>query len=785
MSTRAATQHHRRTRPASAYAACSAALLATLLVAGVGQPAAAVAAPAAALVATTPTAAPASTPASPCVVIVLAPYLTWTDVTAERTPALAALAERGATGDMNAVTADQGAPTLAGGALTVSAGRWAAADAGESAWAAAIVKHRAANAGSLAPPDIGALGAAVHAAGGHTAAVGSSDEGTAATGDGVQRPAELVATDREGRLDVAITGDELLVADPAAPFGVRTDLAALDAAVASATAQLAAAGGPALLVVDPGDLARAHAASTAPGEETPDDAAGSDAAEQQAAAHDAALASLDDAVADVIATVPSNATVIVVAPVTEKRYYEPPAFAPIIASGPGRGMLSSASTHRSGVVTNFDLTASVISYLGAEKPATVIGQPFESADSGTPATTRMTELAQLDTSVRAVDYLRDLYFVRDFTIVSALLALLGAGLALLLARARGGDGGRTWHRPAASATQGAILLALSTPPAAWLMFAANRFPNDSADAASSFGLVAFGVFALALAIVLVTRRRPTVSLLVLAGLTVALIVADQLAAPSLPTGLFSYSVLAGWRYYGLGNEGAALLAACASVGLGLSIDLLGGSGWAKQLARWGVPVVALAVLAVSAAPGLGANAGVAVWGVVTFAVLWFSANRVPLSWRTGLWVLGGVAALVAVLVAADVLGGEGGTHLARFATGGLPAALQLVYRKAANNLGYLPVTTYTLLALGMAGSLAIVWWVLPRPLRAELSARVGLRAAVLACVVGGAVAMLTEDSGIVMPALMLFSAGMPALYVLLATPAAETPDGDGSAPTAG
>ena len=42
-----------------------------------------------------------------------------------------------------------------------------------------------------------------------------------------------------------------------------------------------------------------------------------------------------------------------------------------------------------------------------------------------------------------------------------------------------------------------------------------------------------------------------------------------------------------------------------------------------------------------------------------------------------------------------------------------------------------------------------------------------MRGALLGVLVGAVFALLTEDSGVVMPALMLFSAGLPALYLAL------------------
>jgi hypothetical protein len=101
--------------------------------------------------------------------------------------------------------------------------------------------------------------------------------------------------------------------------------------------------------------------------------------------------------------------------------------------------------------------------------------------------------------------------------------------------------------------------------------------------------------------------------------------------------------------------------------------------------------------------------------------------------------------------------------------GDFTAVGDLVYRKASNNVGYVSQTPYTWLAVALAGALAAVRWAGERPLVSALRERPGMAGALAGVVVGGIVAALTEDSGVVMPALMLFAGAVPALYLSLPT----------------
>jgi hypothetical protein len=681
------------------------------------------------------------------VAILLSPFLEFSDVSPTATPSLWSLAEGGAVGSMNAITADPGWPTAAGGALSLSAGRWAAAAATGPANAKSISLQQAANNSSLDRPVLGALGDALHAAGVRTIAVGSSDLGTA--GVPALRPAELLATDTLGRVDMTEAG--ALVADARAPMGVRADRAALSSAITSALADLTSApGAGGLLVVDPGDLTRSHAEASRPDAD----------ASHVATGRRVAIASLDAAAADLASQLPPGSLLLVVTPATDKPYYEPPRFGPVIASGRGlSGFLTSASTHRLGLVTNADVAPTTLAALGIATPSEMIGKTFSAtADTSSPAE-RLGLLAKTETAVGAVDKLRDRYFTLAFAWASVLVI----GLAVLAA-----------FRPSRrmSVTAGVSLIAiLSVAPAAWIALLVARYPASTAAAAAAFAVA--WLMTVGAALMAAKLVRVEALLAVIAAVTVSLIMLDQWFGQPLQTGLFSYSVRGGWRYYGIGNEGSALAVGAALAAIGLSVDLAARTRWATVLRRYGIPVIGGIVLITAAAPFAGANAGVAVWGFAAFAVAWLRINRIPISPRTIAWTTAAVIALVALLAAIDLLGIGGGTHIGRFlvqATQGGPGVWELVRRKALNNVGYLTQTPYSWLALAMMLALLVERFARPRPLATALDRHPGYAAVLAGVIVGSVFALLTEDSGVVMPALMLLSGAGQALYLSLEAP---------------
>ena len=692
-------------------------------------------------------AAPAERP----VIVVLAPFLTFDDLSPSGTPALWRAIDRGAIGAINARTGDPNWPTVAGGALTLSASRWAIGPAGGPLDASTLDRARSANASSLAIPDFGALGSAIRGAGGRTLAIGSSDTDTA-TADGHRRYAELVATDASGTLDAA-TGN-VLVRDASAPYGVRTDRALLRTTLASA---LDAAAGTAvanttrtLLVVDPGDLERAHDASAS--------------ADAYRAAHVRALATLDSAVqAAMDAADGADGLVLVVPAATDKAWYRQPYFGPLIVVGRGwHGTITSRSTRRDGLAINLDIAPTVLDAMGIATPETMLGKPLGSRPDSRAAAARIGALARMDSSIGTIDQLRDAWFLQWFCWAAMAIVALASAVVACATRDR--------LRGAAMFAEVALTMLLSAFPAAWLMFAIDARPTSVPEALHAFAVTTLAVTGVAFAVRSWLPRVRVMVPLMLTWLATLTILADQWLGHPIESGLFSYSTAAGWRFYGMGNEGAAIAVGASIAAVALLADALAEKpALASAVRRFGVPVLGVVVLVTAAAPFAGANAGVAVWGIVAYAVAWAAMNGVRLSWRTAALTVGAVVVAVAAFAAIDLSLSGGGTHLARFASGILHgdtrATGDLVWRKLQNNINYLPQTPYTGVAIVIAVAGLGLRFAPSRPLSAARECAPQYCLAALGVIVGGLAAWATEDSGIVMPALMLLAGAVPLLLV--------------------
>lgn len=722
------------------------------------------------------------------VVIVLAPYLTWDDITPDTAPTLYRMAGEGAVGNLNVNNRNRDATPDAGaeqGALTLSSGAWAALPPGtpgaysvgepyqDGTAAQAYARFtgippetdavvflgmprvvRQAEEGSSLAVEPGTLGGEIVEAGGATAALGNSDSGRDMDLPTHSRPAALVAMDYEGRVRFGDVSPSLLRDDVVEPYGVATDLDRFATELARTVDDLDAHGGPGLLVLDPGDLARAESMKslTVP-----------DAAVRQ---HARAVYALDRVAEMAWDSLPDDGLLLVVPPVDVESTQTVSGLAPAIAVGNGmRGLLTSSSTQRPGLVTNMDVAATALDALGIERPVQILGDPVRGDGDMAAVEQRVARLVRTDATAVNVDTAKPA--VINTFIALTLVILIVSTIVLL----RAGHWRPRNASVAATACRVALLGTLSVPPASLLMFAFDGTPDSVAEAVGMFAGIVIVLWALA---VLAMRYLPLrVPVAVLSVFAAALMLLDQwIGAPWSFTSFLGYSPILAARYYGIGNEGAAMLFGASLVGVAFLFDQWPGASLTAAGRRWFLPVFGAVVVGTCAAPFLGANVGVAAWGIVGFAVAWALMNGHRVSWRLAVVAVVLVVIAVAGFSVYDLAGGEGTqTHLGRAwqsaGEGGAGELWLIVVRKAETNLRVLTRTNWSFVLIGMLAFLGFMRWRPQGDFASALDESPHFSAAMAACLIGGLAAYFTEDSGIVIPALIVLYVGVGILYLML------------------
>jgi hypothetical protein len=289
-----------------------------------------------------------------------------------------------------------------------------------------------------------------------------------------------------------------------------------------------------------------------------------------------------------------------------------------------------------------------------------------------------------------------------------------------------------------------------------------------------FAALLLGISALAVGVVYVSVPRSLDRLLILAGATVALIAADLVTGGRLQINtVFGYSPIVAGRFQGIGNIAFAVLAGAAVVTAALGVHR-----WGPRRGLAAAAALFVIVIVVDGAPALGSDVGGVIALVPGLAIAWFLLTGRKPNWKVvTVGLIGGVVVLGAFLALDLARPPEARTHLARLfldiRAQGFHVLTDTIARKARANLHVFRTTIWTYFmpaAIAVLGVLVLR----PRGRWSELARDYPrIRAGLIGGLVVGLLGFATNDSGIVIPA-VIFSYLVPmALLVQLSLEAGD------------
>ncbi|MDQ3957067.1 MAG: hypothetical protein M3273_01965 [Actinomycetota bacterium] len=677
----------------------------------------------------------------PRAAVVALPGVTWADVQRVRPPYLLEAMERGSSGSVS-VRTNTSRTTVASGFATLGAG--SRVDAPKST---GLATRPASQSTDLEPLAVGGLDEIEELArdAGYRAArpgalasaldpnpvvaVGNSSLGFQPPSPvGIDRPVLLAAMDATGRVDGAAVGPGLLVPDDEAPFGVETDVEAVEEVTRKALSMPCST-----LFLDPGDLLRADVESVLRDDPRREE-------------RDEALLSADRQIGAVAALVGEEDLLIVVT-VTSPQAEDATHLGVAVAVGPGfeaGGRLESASTRKGGLVTLPDVAPTILDHMEAARPSSMLGRPwFSSGESEDP----VAEGVDLDDesvfSYRVQPGVATVFVVSQ---VAAYVVLL----ALFSLRRRGKvvpSGVPT------TALEVCALAVASFPLASYLAGAGSTHELG----VGGFVALLLGVDALLVGVSFAACRTAFDRLLAIAGATLAVVAGDLVLGEQLQlNAVFGNSPIVAGRFAGLGNLAFSILGASALVTATILVHKRG-RGRAGLVAAAAVFVLAVVV---DGAPSLGSDVGGVLALVPGFAITWLLLSGRQVTLRAAAWAAAGTVVALGVFVTADLARPEEArTHLARLVESvrdqGISAFTDTIGRKVRTNVRVFTSTIWTYLVPPALLLLAVM---LRRPpgrwqelARRFPEIRSGLVGGLVLALLGFAV----NDSGIVVPAMFL------------------------------
>jgi hypothetical protein len=454
---------------------------------------------------------------------------------------------------------------------------------------------------------------------------------------------------------------------------------------------------------------------------------------------------------------PRRDTLLAVVPAPRPREGVWDRLTPVLAWGRGvpPGLLLTRTTRTPGLVANIDVAPTVLAWL----------EVSHAPMGGHPMRVRPWAKGESPADLLALSHRVTLNRKALYPLLVGLGAIAILTLALIL-------GALAWPTPRRRATARVALLTVAASPLALLGVPGLGPPSVLASASLTFAYAAaLAVAANLLSGWMLRRGRPLSPLLVLYLMTVAALIGDlALGGRAIAASVLSDYALAGFRFYGIGNEYAGVLVGMTAVGISWSVE-------AFPALRRGLPGLFLLIGAFIGLPALGANLGGAVTAAAAFAVtLRLFAPKGRLVWT--LCLLVGLMLLVALLLILldAVQPEEQRTHIGQLAErlldgtsgGGAVVLAEVARRKSVMNLHLItgPIALWVLAAV--VPLLILGYHGTRRRLSTLLARRSAFRAGVVGAAAGGAVGLVVNDSGIVVWGMTTAAALAAVLEALLA-----------------
>lgn len=484
----------------------------------------------------------------------------------------------------------------------------------------------------------------------------------------IHREVVSIAMDERGAVpagDVAtsVTGDFSQTG------GMNTDFAKLERKTAAALPSSD------LVVVDTGQMSRVDEQATFYGET------------ELAAARAGALRECDASLGRLAAMLDLNKDVIVVCTPTptRKMILDGELLTPLVVAGKGfdkGNQLHSATTRRTGLVSNYDIAPTILSSLGLESPAEMNGRPMSTSGTGT-------DLAGLkdfrDNAVLAFNSRKAMVRVYAITAM-CVIALFFLVILIREDLIRG--------HPFLWST---ALLALLAGPLVWLAVPAmGAVPVGVLIAVAVCASILIGLASLLLRDRCPTIEKPRISgvlarpMIAISGVTLLLILLDPIiGSPLMTFSAFGSDTILGDRYYGIGNLymgfaiGAAILVTCLALQFqGSWLD----KAWKRSVFAGVILVVTALVIGL---PRLGADIGGLVAALVASMVVLLKLNGKPMTLKKVAVVVLVLVLCVGGLVLVDALmpgsASHAGKAVSRIGSSGFSSALSQVSRKLGAN----------------------------------------------------------------------------------------------------
>lgn len=418
--------------------------------------------------------------------------------------------------------------------------------------------------------------------------------------------------------------------------------------------------------------------------------------------------------------------------------------------GEGKGLLTSATTRREGIIGNVDIAVDILSDYGLSSE-NMVGRELENINMDDNAKFIKSEYSK----IVSISNVRSniIHFFINYTLI-----VIGLIIGLIAFKKPIQNKFKDKYLKLVNILKELVKFGLILP----LAFLLAPILNLNTQIGIYISIIAISIVIYALGGLIFKEDNKQIGFYAI--ISIATIIVDALLGSYLmKNSIMSYDAIVGARYYGIGNEYQGII-------IGSSIMAMSILMMSKKLPKIVVPIISLIILFISASPTMGANVGAAISESVALILFTMLVFDVKIDIKKALLILIGAGFVVLGFATIDMISGSE-SHLSLFInqilSDGPSAIIETFSRKISMNMKLMQTSSWVNIIYIGIGSIVIVRILYPKIFKSLMNEYEYIKKGFISIGAGALITLLVNDSGVVSAATTMLYIAIPFLIMMV------------------
>jgi hypothetical protein len=249
-----------------------------------------------------------------------------------------------------------------------------------------------------------------------------------------------------------------------------------------------------------------------------------------------------------------------------------------------------------------------------------------------------------------------------------------------------------------------------------------------------------------------------------ATISIIVIIIDAILGSYLmKNSILSYDAIVGARYYGIGNEYQGVIIGASIVSMAVLLRN-------NKLPKIMVPIISCIILFLSASPAMGANVGAAISESVALILFTMLVFDVKIDLKKSIFILVGAGLVVLGFAAIDILSGSE-SHLSLFVNqilvSGPIAIIETFGRKISMNMQLIQNSDWVYIIYIGILAILVIRVLYSKIFKNVMNESLYIKKALISIAAGAVITLLVNDSGVVSAATTMLYIAIPFLIIII------------------